>query len=100
MSEQVTLVAYLKPRPGKEDETRELLLSLVGPTRDEAGCIDYHLHRSNEDPCVFMFYENWRSQKDLDEHLGLPHLKALFAKKDELLSEDITIELFTMTSTR
>jgi len=70
VSEQVTLVAYLKPRPGKEAETRELLLSLVGPTREEAGCIDYHLHRSNTEPCVFLFYENWRSQKDLDDHLA------------------------------
>lgn len=100
MSEQVTLVAYLKPRPGKEAETKELLLSLVGPTRKEAGCIEYHLHRSNDEPCVFMFYENWRSKKDLDEHLAMPYLETLFAKKDELLSADITIELFTMTSAR
>jgi len=94
----VTVVAYLTPRPGKEAETRDLLLSLVGPTREEPGCIDYHLHRSGEDPCVFMFYETWRSKEDLDEHLTMPYLKPLFDRKNELLSTDIDVKLYTMTS--
>ena len=45
MSEKVSLVAYLQAKPGKEQELVDTLLSLVGPTRQEAGCIDYHLHR-------------------------------------------------------
>lgn len=96
--QEVTLVAYLKPRPGKEAETGDLLLSLVAPTREEPGCIHYHLHRSNGEPCVFMFYEHWRSQEDLDEHLAMPYLKTLFDKKDELLSEAIDVKIYTMTS--
>ena len=31
------MVAYLTPRPGKEEETRELLMSLVAPTLDALG---------------------------------------------------------------
>jgi len=58
----------------------DTLLLLVGPTRQEAGCIDYHLHRSNEDPRRFMFYENWHSKKDLDDHLAKPHLVPLLSE--------------------
>ncbi len=96
----VTLVAYLKTRPGKAEETKEVLLGLIGPTRKEAGCIDYHLHVSNDDPGIFMFYENWRAQQDLDEHLKMPYLESLFAKMDELLSEPVDIKLYTMLSER
>lgn len=95
---EVTVVAYLKPRSGKEEETRELLLSLVGPTREEVGCIDYDLYRSDDDSCAFMFFETWRSKEDLDKHLAMPHLKPLYERKDDLLSEDIDVKLYTITS--
>lgn len=93
--QEVTVVAYLKPRPGKENETEKLLRSLIEPTRQEPGCIDYNLHRSNDEPCVFMFYENWRSKQDLDEHLAMPHLGPLFEQKDDLLAEEIDVKLFS-----
>ena len=99
-NEEVTVVAYLKSRPGKEEETHELLLSLVAPTLEEDGCVDYLLHRSNDDPCIFLYYENWRSKEDLDEHLAMPHLRPLFERKDDLLAEPIDVKLFTMTSQR
>ncbi len=50
-----TLVAYVKAKPGKEAQLRETLLGLIGPTRKEAGCIDYHLHVADDDPRMFMF---------------------------------------------
>ena len=99
-SRAVTVVAYLKARPGSEEETHDLLLSLVAPTLEEDGYIDYLLHRSNDDPGLFLYYENWRSKEDLDEHLAMPHLTTLFEKKDYLLAEPIDVKLFTMTSQR
>jgi quinol monooxygenase YgiN len=98
MPERVTLVAYLQAKPGKEQELVDTLLSLVGPTRQEAGCIDYHLHRSNEDPRRFMFYENWHSKRDLDDHLAQTHLVPLLSRADELLDGEVELEMFTMLS--
>ncbi|MDA0229023.1 MAG: putative quinol monooxygenase [Proteobacteria bacterium] len=98
MSERVTLVAHLQAKPGKEQELVDTLLSLVGPTRQEAGCINYHLHRSTEDPRRFMFYENWHSKKDLDAHLTKPHLVPLLSRTDELLDGEVVLEFFTMLS--
>jgi quinol monooxygenase YgiN len=96
---QVTVVAYLTPRPGKEDDLRDVLLSLVEPTHAEPGCIVYDLHRSNDDPCVFLYFEIWRSEEDLQAHLEMPHLEPLFARKEELLAQEIDVELFRMVST-
>ena len=61
-----TLIAYLHAKPEKREELLKILLSLVKPSREEADCIDYHLHVSNDDPNLFIFYENWRSREELD----------------------------------
>ena len=67
-----TLIACLHARPEKREELLKILHSLVKPSRAEPACVDYHLHVSNDDPNLFVFYENWRTRKELDEHLETP----------------------------
>jgi quinol monooxygenase YgiN len=99
MSEKkVTVVARIKAKPGLEEKVKQELLSLVPQTRAEAGCINYDLHRHSEDPSVFMFYENWVTKRDLDEHLEMPYLRAFKAKAAELLAEPLDIGLWEMIS--
>ena len=43
---------------GKRDELLKVLHSFVKPSRAEPACVDYHLHVSNDDPNLFVFYEN------------------------------------------
>ncbi len=95
---KVTVVAKIKAKLGLEDKVREALLGLVGPTRKEAGCINYDLHVSIDDKGLFMFYENWVSKKDLDEHLDMPYLKDFLGKSEALLAEPVEIALYEMIS--
>ena len=96
----VHVLALFTAAPGKEAELEEVLMALLEPTRKEAGCIDYHLHVSDDDPRTFLFYENWRTRKDLDEHLEMPYLKAFIARHPELLDGDIPLHFYTMLSER
>lgn len=74
MSEKIiTVVAMHQARPGKEDELKKALISLVESTCKETGCINCDLYISPEYPGKFMFHENWTSRAHLDAHL----LKAL-----------------------
>lgn len=77
-----------------EEEVRRELMALVTPTMKEPGCIDYSLHQAASDKGLFLFYENWRSKADLDEHLGKPHLQAFLGKADTLLAEPVDISLW------
>ena len=95
-----TLVAYVKAKPGKEAKLKTVLMGLVGPTRKEAGCIDYHLHVSDDDPRMFLFYENWRTRKELDEHLKMPYLVEFFGMHPELVEGEVPLHFFTMLSER
>lgn len=92
---QVTVLAQIKAKPGMETQLKDELLSLIVPTHSEEGCINYDLHQSNQDPTHFIFYENWKSQEDLDQHLGKPYIQGFLSKADELLVEPVEITLFT-----
>jgi quinol monooxygenase YgiN len=95
MSEQtLTVLARVKAQAEKLQHVEQTLTGLIGPTREEPGCISYTLHQSNDDPCVFVFVEIWRSQADLDEHLQKPYLQAFIAAADELLAEPLDVTLW------
>jgi quinol monooxygenase YgiN len=69
----VSVVAKLVANEGAADLVKAELLKLIVPTRLEEGCIEYHLHQDNDDPSVFIFYENWESLACLERHLDSPH---------------------------
>jgi quinol monooxygenase YgiN len=90
----IAVVAMFRARPGKEVELKTALVSLVAPTRKEAGCINYDLHASPKDPAKFLFHENWMSKAHLDAHLQSAHIKALLPRVDELCPAFPEIEIW------
>ena len=88
----LTVIASLKAKPGQEAALFAELSALVAPTRAEAGCILYEMHRSHENPGWFIFNELWESRPIWDAHMATPHLVAFSAKQDALVD---TWELFS-----
>lgn len=98
MGERLTVVARIRAKPSKEEEVKRALLGLVGPTRGEAGCINYDLHQSHDDAALFLFYENWTSKAALDAHARSAHIQAFRARAGELLVAPTEIKLFRMVT--
>jgi len=97
MAEQnITVIAQMQAKQGKENEVKQELTALIGPTRKEPGCISYLLHQSAEDKTSFMFYEHWADKKDLDEHLKKPYIKTFMDRAEKLLDGSVTITLWKM----
>ena len=90
----LTVVAQLKASPGKESQVRQELLSLVAPSRKDAGCINYDLHQAVNDPALFMFHENWVSKAHLDAHLQKPDLQAVLGRVGQMVAEPPQITLW------
>ena len=78
----VILNVHIEAVPGHEERLASQLLALVAPSRKEAGCQVYELHRDPKSPGKFMFYERFRSQAALDEHLASPYFKAFVAYRE------------------
>ncbi|WP_419995264.1 putative quinol monooxygenase [Streptomyces boninensis] len=82
----ISLYGFLRPRPERADEVRHILTSLVAPSRQEPGNLQYHLHE-HEDGRFFL-YEIWRSQEDLDRHNETPPLRAFLENLSTYLVAD------------
>ena len=84
---KVTVVAKVVAKRESVERVRGELLSLITPTRKEEGCIEYRLHQDNEDPAVFIFYENWESEACLARHMESDHFKNYVSAIDGMLEE-------------
>ncbi len=73
---QLTIIADIHARPDRADFVRSELEKLIAATRAEAGCVQYDLHRDNDNPAHFLFFENWESRELWQVHMNSPHLAA------------------------
>jgi quinol monooxygenase YgiN len=90
------VVAHLTAKPDRVDQVRELLSSLIHPTRVESGCIAYELMQNNDDPTDFTFVEEWSGDASLDEHLQTEHIKLVVSRADELFASPPDIRRYTL----
>jgi quinol monooxygenase YgiN len=83
--DQITIVCLIKAKKSTKEAVKQELLHLQDMTRQEKGNINYDLHISANDDCLFIIYENWKNQQALDNHMAQLYLKSFIEKQDELL---------------
>lgn len=87
----ITVVAKLAIKEGHLEAVHAELLKLIEPTRQENGCLEYRLHQDNNDPAVFIFYENWQNMACLESHMRSPHFNAYVAAVDGKLDKEVNL---------
>ena len=78
-------IAKIDAKPEHREKVLFELSKIIAPTRQENGCISYDMYIDNSNSCVFMFYENWASEKDLDRHMESSHVSQCFEIIDDML---------------
>ncbi|HEX3382666.1 MAG TPA: putative quinol monooxygenase [Paraburkholderia sp.] len=73
---EIAVVAISVAKPGYDEQLREALEGIVGPTRNEEGALQYDLHRDVQEPRRFVFIERWESQDALAAHAKSAHIQA------------------------
>ena len=53
----------------KRGEIHHALLSVLGPTEVQAGCMSCHLYQEAERPNAFTLVQEWATQTDLDRYI-------------------------------
>ncbi len=96
MNTPLTIVARIQANPDQTERVKDELSKLISPTRAEAGCIQYDLHQDNDNPAVFVFYENWESRELWQTHMNSPHLKAYLEATEGAVAE-FTLHEMTQT---
>lgn len=99
MSDDLIVIARLKAKAGMEDIVGARLKQLIAPTRAEAGCLDYVLHRDNTNPAIWILYERWLSRADLDAHFQQPSMQQLLASAPQMLDDGVELTFATIIAT-
>jgi len=84
--EQYTFVRLLA-RPGEESAVESALREVMGPPREEPGCLSFHLFRSMREPRLFYIHSKWVNEAEFHKHAELPHTKRFLERVDPLLEQ-------------
>lgn len=87
MTENLIIMATIKAKPSAEKLVEKELLKLIEPTLKEKGCIQYDLHKDNNEPNVFVFYEQWESRDLWQAHMNSKHLSDYMQNTQDAVAE-------------
>lgn len=88
------IYAHFETKPGNELLVKEIVSTLIDPTRKELGCIKYDVYYSNENPSKIILHEFWKDEKAHDFHMTMPYVQAWQVRKNELLKSFYNIEFY------
>ena len=88
----LTFIAKLTVKAGQEAEFERIMRAAVPRVREEPGNHAYIFHRAQENPRVFMFYEEYDDQAALDAHRA--HLREMGINLREMLDIPPTLEFY------
>ena len=84
-------------RPDKRKEVMQTLFSMIEPTRQEKGCLDYNVFQNIEDENSVSIIEEWKTREDLDRHMRSDRFGILLGTKS-LLKDKQKILIYTISN--
>lgn len=90
---KITIVAKIVANRDAVATVKPELVKLIAPTRSEAGCLEYRFHQDTEDPCVFIFYENWEDLASLERHMNSAHFRHYLAAVEGKIAAKVVHKL-------
>jgi quinol monooxygenase YgiN len=88
---ELFIVARFHARPGDESAVEETLRDVVGPSREEAGCLSIQAFRSTRDPRLFYIHSRWVNEAAFDHHASLPHTVRFIARVQALIDHPLDV---------
>ncbi|MBU1170708.1 MAG: antibiotic biosynthesis monooxygenase [Proteobacteria bacterium] len=89
------VVAKMTALNGKEADMEKALLDMIPLVKEEVGTITYTLHKDQNNPRVFLFYEKYTDLDALVAHSSTEYFKALFKTLKPMLDGKPEISMFT-----
>jgi len=77
----------LHSRAGEEAAVEEALREVTGPSREEPGCLSFHIFRSMRDRRLFYIHSRWVDEAAFQAHADLPHTVRFLQRVDALLDQ-------------
>ncbi|KDN54569.1 putative quinol monooxygenase [Flavobacterium seoulense] len=84
----ISITAIIKSKKENIEKVTEMVQHIVRETRNEAACIRYDLHCTEN---VFIIWEEWTDQAGLDIHNSQQYLIDFIAESEDLLAAPIQV---------
>lgn len=81
-------IAFFAARRGQEDLLGTYLLSLVPPSRAEAGNLRYEIFQDASDNGLWIAVEDWRSEADFNIHMATSYVRTFLSQVPSLCDGD------------
>ncbi len=77
--------------PGNEDAVAVELRDVLGPSREEPGCLNIHAFRSTRDPRLFYIHSRWKDEAAFENHAELPHTVRFLERVEPLIDHPFDV---------
>jgi quinol monooxygenase YgiN len=88
---ELFIFARFHARPGQESALAEALRDILGPSREEPGCLGIHAFRSIRDPQLFYIHSRWKDEAAFEIHAGLPHTVRFVELVEQLIDHQFDV---------
>lgn len=82
----IVVIAEIRSRPDRLQDTLEVLRTLQAASRTETGCISYRYHADIDEPTTIVSVEQWEEQSHVEAHLAGPNVAAALAQAADLVA--------------
>ena len=88
---ELFIFARFHARAGQESAVADALGDVVGPTREEPGCLAIDAFRSTRDARLFYIHSRWKDEAAFEVHAGLPHTVRFLARVQPLIDHPLDV---------
>jgi quinol monooxygenase YgiN len=88
---ELFIFARFHARPGQEDAVAEALRDVLGPSREEEGCLSIQAFRAIRDPGLFYIHSRWTNEAAFDLHAQLPHTVRFIERVEPLIDHPVDV---------
>ncbi len=76
---------------GNEAAVADAITAVLGPTRQEPGCLSIQAFRSIRDPQLFYIHSRWTGEEAFDLHATLPHTVRFIERVEPLIDHPLDV---------
>lgn len=73
MTSEVFIFAHFHAKSGSQDAVAAAIQEVLGPTRQEPGCLYIYGFAAIREPRLFYIHSRWKDEAAFDRHAQLPH---------------------------
>ncbi len=85
------IFARFHARDGMEGAIEDVMREMLGPVREEKGCLAIEVFRSTRDPKLFYVHSSWVDEAAFDLHGALPHTRRFIDQVEPLIDHELVV---------